>query len=168
VNRDCLEFSRGPKGSSWMARGWWRKKKRVVWCRENEIIGATSKTCEPRGYPRGNVIGSWARGGPFGGVFWVCAADRRETEGNAGGERLAVSRFESGASACRRGGPKPPQSATTKTPRSLFHERPGTPLDPSAQRTRICIRTDTRVPAFAPLVAAVREKKRPLREGGLS
>lgn len=39
--------------------------------RENEIIGATSKTREPRGYPRGNVIGSWARGGPFGGAFWV-------------------------------------------------------------------------------------------------
>lgn len=36
---------------------------------ESEIIGATSKTREPRGYPRGNVIGSWVRGGPFASVF---------------------------------------------------------------------------------------------------
>lgn len=106
---------------------------------ESEIIGATSKTREPRGYPRGNVIGSWARGGPFGGAFWV----RRGWGWTTGSQS-----FRLGASVR---GPKPPQSATTKTPRSLFHERPTTPLDPSlCLSAHAHVRLDTR-PRLRPL-----------------
>lgn len=106
---------------------------------ESEIIGATSKTREPRGYPRGNVIGSWARGGPFGGAFWV----RRGWGWTTGSQSFLL-----GASVR---GPKPPQSATTKTPRSLFHERPTTPLDPSlCLSAHAHVRLDTR-PRLRPL-----------------
>jgi len=129
--------------------------------RESEIIGATSKTREPRGYPRGNVIGSWARGGPFGGVFSVRRVGER-SEGGGGTRagttgsqpfRAGVSRARAHARvcartracACKRGGPKPPQSATTKTPRSLFHERPATPLDPLCLNAQASARARARV-----------------------
>lgn len=142
----------------------------MVRCRESEIIGAMSKTREPRGYPRGNVIGSWARGGPFGGVFWVCAMGRQRTKGNAGGERLAVSRFESGASACRRAAALSRPKARPPKPRGAYFTNDRAPHStPLSQQTRIHIRTDTRVSTSAPLVATVREKKRLfLREGSLS
>lgn len=106
--------------------------------RESEIIGATSKTREPRGYPRGNVIGSWARGGPFGVVFWVRRVGerrrrmRRETTGSQS--------FRIGASVCRHSGPKPPQSATTKPRGAYFtNDRP-----PHSSPLSQCIRTHVR------------------------
>jgi len=67
-------------------------------------------------------------------------------------------------------GPKPPQSATTKTPRSLFHERPATLLDPSlCLNAHAHVRPITR-PRLRPLRTATRcgRKRDDAREAYLS
>ena len=55
------------EGNDEKTRGRWKKG----WHEhEIEIIEVTSKTREPRGYPCGNIIGSWDRGGSFRVYFW--------------------------------------------------------------------------------------------------
>lgn len=117
--------------------------------RESEIIGATSKTREPRGYPRGNVIGSWARGGPFGGALWI-------GEGGVDDRQSVVSTRGRVCAALSRPKARPPK------PRGAYftNDRPPSRSVPLSQCTRT--RTPWHTPALtiSPSRDAMREKKR--------
>lgn len=112
---------------------------------------------------RASRVPTWKRHRQLGsrGPFRGCALDRR-----GWGGRPAVSRFDSGASVR---GPKPPQSATTKTPRSLFHERPTTlSIRPSVSvHTHTYALTHARAYDLSEPRRDAREKET-TREGGLS
>lgn len=129
------------------ARGWRRKKKRA----QREEKRERERTQRERNHrsdvenTRASRVPTWKRHrqlgsrGPFRGCVLSTEGRREEEEERKRrrkGETTGSQSFgRGGENVCRRG-PKPPQSATTKTPRSLFHERPATPLDPQSHRTR--------------------------------
>lgn len=165
--RDCLEFSRGvPKGSSWMTRerrrrGWYdveRTKSSGQRRKHASLAGTHVETSSAAGLA-----------GALSGVCFGCAQRigerRREMRAENDWQSVVSSRGRVRADATALSRPK----ARPPKPRGAYFTNDRAPHStPLSQRTRIRIRTYTRMPVFAPLVAAMREKKRLLREGGLS
>lgn len=139
---------------------------------ESGIIGATSKTREPRGYPRGNVIGSWARGGPFGVVFWVqrVGEGRGGRGGEGGGETTGSQSFRGrmcAGAALSRPKARPPK------PRGAYFTNDRSPRSttPRSHRTRTSSSTHARARArarFHSLSRCVAGEKETPREAYLS